>query len=102
MPGIFVTDHCATATGIEGGVLDHTDAGKSVPLTLEPVLVDQARARMICGGVSSATWQRLKSADKIPAHVRVGGRVFFRVDDLRLWIKLGCPDRRTFESRRAI
>src|SRR5581483_9928519 len=82
---------------------DCSEAGRqpSLAAAIEPVLVDQAKARMICGGLSSATWQRLKAADKLPGHVRIGGRVFYRLDDLKLWTRLGCPDRKEFETRKS-
>jgi predicted DNA-binding transcriptional regulator AlpA len=51
-------------------------------------------------GVSTATWYRLHSAEKTPASTRLGGRVFWRRDDLELWVHLGCPDRKRFEAIR--
>jgi hypothetical protein len=73
---------------------------KRLAAAIEPLLVDTDRAAAICG-VSTASWFRLKSAGKTPEPVRLGGRVLYRVEDLKLWVALGCPDRKTFEARKA-
>jgi predicted DNA-binding transcriptional regulator AlpA len=82
---------------------DHTDAGRSAPLTqvIEALLVPAPEAARLCG-ISEASWYRLKSASKLPLPVRLGGRVLWRVDELRAWIAAGCPDRREWEARRAV
>ena len=48
--------------------------------------------------VSPASWDRLTSAGKNPRPIKLGGRVVWRRSDLEAWIKLGCPDRQTFET----
>jgi predicted DNA-binding transcriptional regulator AlpA len=63
-------------------------------------MVDAKDAAAMCG-ISSATWYRHKAAGKTPAPVKLGGRVLYRVEDLTLWVALGCPDRKTFEARKA-
>src|SRR5436190_189030 len=75
------------------------DRSNPVAPAIEPLLVDADHASRMCG-VSTATWFRLKSAGKTPAPVKLGGRVLYRLSDLRLWAELGCPDRRTFEARK--
>jgi hypothetical protein len=67
---------------------------------VEPLLVDTEQAAAACG-VGRATWFRLKSASKTPAPVKLAGRVLYRVDDLKLWVALGCPPRKEFEARKA-
>ena len=67
---------------------------------VEPLLVDADRAAPMCG-ISPASWYRLKAAGKTPAPVKLGGRVLYRVEDLRLWVALGCPERKEFEIRKA-
>jgi hypothetical protein len=62
--------------------------------------VDTDQAAAICG-VSPASWFRLKAAGKTPAPVKLGGRVLHRVEDLKLWVALGCPDRKTFEAQKS-
>ena len=67
---------------------------------VEPLLVPAAGAARLCG-IGRATWFRLKSAGKTPAPVKLAGRVLYRVEDLRLWVSLGCPPRKEFEAHRA-
>src|SRR5690349_9422785 len=63
----------------------------------------QVPAKVACklAGVSLATWHRLHSAGKVPAPVRLGGRVLWRLDELKSWIGHGCPDRRAWEALRS-
>lgn len=60
---------------------------------IEPLLVGRRDASRICG-ISPATWDRLESSGKVgPLPVRLGGRVLYRVAELRGWVAAGCPDR---------
>jgi prophage regulatory protein len=68
---------------------------------VEPLLVPADQAAQLCG-ISEATWYRLKAADKLPVPVKLGGRVLWRVEDVKLFVALGCPDRKTFEARKAV
>ena|SRR5581483_4437142 len=77
-----------------------SEAGWSAPPVVEPLLVDTEQAAAACG-IGRATWFRLKSAGKTPAPVKLAGRVLYRVEDLRLWVVLGCPPRKEFEARKA-
>jgi hypothetical protein len=79
---------------------DHGLAPTAEVPRLEPLLVDTDQAAAVCG-VSPASWFRLKAAGKTPAPVKLRGRVLYRVEDLRLWVQLGCPDRKTFEAYKA-
>jgi predicted DNA-binding transcriptional regulator AlpA len=67
---------------------------------VEPLLVPAPEAGRL-SGVSEATWYRLAAAKRVPAPIRLGGRVLWRVAELREWVEAGCPDRRTWEARRA-
>jgi hypothetical protein len=80
---------------------DRPDFGRpaSLAAAIEPFLVPALEAARLCG-VSEASWYGLKSAGKTPPEVRLGGRVLYRIEDLKLWVALGCPDRRTFEARK--
>jgi hypothetical protein len=83
-------------------VRDRADADRPTSLAaVEPLLVDTEQVVAVCGGISVASWHRLKAAGKTPAPVRLGGRVLYRIADLRLWVAWNCPDRRTFEARKA-
>ena len=70
------------------------------PTLCPPEQVPAKLAAPLCG-VSVATWHRLNSARKIPAPVRLGGRVLWRVQELRDWMGAGCPDRKTWEALKA-
>ncbi len=61
------------------------------------MLIGRIDAARLCG-VSPASWDRLTSAGKTPASLRLGGRVLWRRSDLDTWIALGLPDRKTFET----
>jgi predicted DNA-binding transcriptional regulator AlpA len=71
------------------------------PVGPDPLLLPRAEAAHICGGLSKATWARLNSAGKIPRPVRLGGRVLWRLEELRDWVRAGCPDRQRWELFRA-
>jgi predicted DNA-binding transcriptional regulator AlpA len=53
-------------------------------------------ARLI--GVSQPTWDRHTSAGKTPAPIKFGGRVLWRVAELRAWVEAGMPDRKVWEA----
>jgi len=46
---------------------------------------------------SVRTVWRLRSADKLPRTVTIGGSVRWRQTDIEKWISLGCVDRKTLE-----
>jgi excisionase family DNA binding protein len=78
---------------------DRPEAGRpSAPApTPEPLLVPAAEvARLL--GISEATLYRLKSAGKLPAPVKLGGRVLWRREELGRWCVAGCPDLRTWQA----
>jgi predicted DNA-binding transcriptional regulator AlpA len=60
-------------------------------------MVPAPEAARLCG-ISEASWYRLKSAGKLPAPVKLGGRVLWRVEELRRWSAAGCPDLRTWQA----
>lgn len=64
------------------------------------LLVDARRlAAMLCAGVRTVrTWN---TAGKLPAPIRIGGRVLWRVSEIRAWIAAGAPDRETWTAIRA-
>lgn len=59
---------------------------------LSPLVVDARRlARLLCCGIRTVrTWD---AAGKLPAPVRICGRVLWRVDEIRAWLTAGAPDR---------
>jgi predicted DNA-binding transcriptional regulator AlpA len=75
---------------------DSTPAGP-----VEALLLTADQAAALCG-VSAATWYRMASAGRCPAPVRLSrGCVRWRAEELRDWIKGGCPPRGEWEARRA-
>jgi excisionase family DNA binding protein len=62
----------------------------SSPAAEEPLLINaEELARLI--NVSKRTLWRLRSAGDLPAPVRLGSTVRWRLDEIRAWIGQGCP-----------
>jgi predicted DNA-binding transcriptional regulator AlpA len=63
-------------------------------------VVDARRlAKLLCAGIRTVrTWD---AAGKLPAPLRISGRVLWRVDEIRAWLTAGAPDRETWEARKA-
>lgn len=78
--------------------MEHTTptqaAGPSGQLTLPA-----ADAARLCG-ISRASWFKLRAADRVPAPIRLGGCVRWRVDELHAWLDAGAPPRPTWERMR--
>jgi hypothetical protein len=89
-------------TVTEADLHGRPEAGRPASLVagLEPFLVPTLAAARL-SGISVAAWHRLKSAAKTPEPIRLGGKVLYRLSDLKLWVSLGCPDRRTFAAHQA-
>jgi len=51
-----------------------------------------------CGIRTIRTWD---AGGKIPAPIRVGGRVVWRLDEIRDWLNAGAPDRTTWAAIRS-
>lgn len=47
------------------------------------------------------TIRTMDSAGKLPMPLRVGGRVLWRVAEIRAWLAAGAPDRETWAALRA-
>ena len=56
-------------------------------------------ARML--SVSSRHIWRLRAACKIPRPVSIGSCVRWIEDDIKTWIRWGCPSHKQFEARKA-
>ena len=65
-----------------------------------PLVVDARRlARLLCCGIRTVrTWD---SAGKLPKPIRIGGRVVWRVAEIRAWLAAGAPNRDVWEARKA-
>jgi predicted DNA-binding transcriptional regulator AlpA len=66
---------------------------------LSPLVVDAKRlATLLCCSVRSIrTWD---AAGKLPPPLRLGGRVVWRVAEVRDWLEAGAPDRETWTAIR--
>jgi predicted DNA-binding transcriptional regulator AlpA len=67
---------------------------------IPPFVADAERlARLLCAGKRTIrTWD---AAGKLPAPIRLGGRVVWRVDEIRAWLRAGAPDREQWEALKA-
>jgi predicted DNA-binding transcriptional regulator AlpA len=74
--------------------------GLRIPANNEvPFLVGADGAAKVLG-VSPGQLRNMNSSGHLPSPVRLGGRVLWRVNELRDWVAAGCPDRRAWESDR--
>jgi predicted DNA-binding transcriptional regulator AlpA len=67
---------------------------------LAPLLGDAVTVGALLG-LSSRSVRRLDSSGRLPRPVRCGGSVRWRLDELRLWVAAGCPDRSTWDETQA-
>ena len=66
---------------------------------LKPLVVDaKFLARLLTCGVR--TVRTLDTSGKLPTPLRIGGRVVWRVSEIREWLAAGAPDRDTWEARK--
>ena len=74
----------------------HPQTGPTQPAEL--LMVDRKRAASIAS-VSIATRDRMNAGGKTPEPIHLSrGCVRWRLEDLRLWVALGCPDRKSFSQ----
>jgi excisionase family DNA binding protein len=45
---------------------------------------------------------RLNASGKLPRPIRLGGSVRWNRAEVQQWFEAGCPDRRTWEARKAV
>ena len=71
------------------------------PAPIEPLALNAEQiAEMRIIPISLRGWREKDAAGKVPRAIRFGGKKFWRVADLRLWVEWGCPDRKEFERRK--
>ena len=65
-----------------------------------PLVVDARRlAKFLCAGLRTVrSWD---AAGKLPAPIRLGGKVVWRTDEIRDWLAAGAPRRAEWQARRA-
>ncbi len=64
-----------------------------------PLLVSARQAALMCGK-SLRTWRSWDSAGMVPQPIRIGRSTLWRLEELRQWVKEGCPRRNEWEARR--
>lgn len=70
------------------------------PTAAPPLVVDARRlAAILCLSIRSV--RTLDAAGKLPSPLRIGGRVVWRLDELKAWLTAGAPDRKTWAVIRA-
>jgi hypothetical protein len=69
------------------------------PLSLDPLAVRGAQAAALCA-ISRRLWGAMDSAAKIPRGRKLCRAKVWLVEELRDWLRAGCPDRATWEARR--
>ena len=74
----------------------HQEVGAVIAIEQLAVGADAAAALI---GVSARTWRRWHSAGLVPAPVRVGRSVRWRVDEIVRWLRAGCPARGRWRDR---
>jgi predicted DNA-binding transcriptional regulator AlpA len=73
--------------------IDHEKPSEQAEQSL---LLGREDAARLCG-VSVTSWDRLKAGALNPQPIKLGGRVLWKRSDLEEWVRLGCPDRKTFK-----
>ena len=58
--------------------------------TVEPLLITAAEVAAVLN-ISTRTLWRLRSEQKLPAPIRMGGVVRWRREEITNWIAAGCP-----------
>jgi len=53
-------------------------------------------------GISLRQVWRLSSAGKLPKPLRIGGSLRWNREEVQQWFEAGCPDRLTWETRKAV
>ena len=74
-------------------------AGPATPVDGPPLVVDARRlAKFLCAGLRTVrAWD---AAGKLPSPIRLGGKVVWRLDEIRDWLAAGAPRRDEWQARR--
>ena len=64
-------------------------------MTVERLAVRPKEAAALIG-VSERTFHSMRASGTLPPSYKLGGCVFYRVDDLRQWVELGFPSLEKF------
>jgi predicted DNA-binding transcriptional regulator AlpA len=75
------------------GAVDQPTTTEDIPKLLIGI---GSLSRML--DMSTRTIRRKHSAGQIPRPLRISGAVRWSVDEVRAWVRRGCPDRATWEA----
>jgi predicted DNA-binding transcriptional regulator AlpA len=67
------------------------------PAGTRPLLMLRRPEAAAACGKGTSTWDRLTAASLNPAPIRLGGSVLWSAEELAVWVRHGCPDRKTWE-----
>ena len=65
---------------------------KSATAQVESLLLTADQTATLLG-VGRSTFYRLHSSGRVPLPIRLGGSVRWRAEELRAWVREGCPAR---------
>ena len=83
------------------GLLEaHAAATIKAKVELTPLTVDAKRMAGLLGQ-SLRTIRTWDAAGKLPQPLRIGGRVVWRLEEIRAWIDAGAPLRAEWNARKA-
>lgn len=72
----------------------------SQPQSLKPLVVDARRLAKLLG-VGLRTVRTWDAAGKLPKPIKLGGRVLWRVKEIRAWLSADAPERASWEARKS-
>lgn len=61
-------------------------------ITSDPFLIDIPETLRLLGNMAQRSYQRMRSSGKFgPKSIKLRGRVYHRLDEVRAWCGAGCP-----------
>ena len=79
--------------------LPEAPATSKAKVELTPLIVDAKRLAGLLGQ-SLRTIRTWDAAGKLPQPLRIGGRVVWRLAEIRAWLEAGAPNRTTWMAQR--
>jgi hypothetical protein len=74
-------------------VIATADITNADPLSAStPLLVDIPKTLRLLGNMAQRSYQRMRSSGKFaPKAIKIGGRIYHRLDELKAWVTASCP-----------
>ena len=71
--------------------------------TIEPLMANSSAAARLLGGISKSFFYQLHSTGQLgPMPIAFGRKKLWRVDELRCWVKNGCPNREVWLRQQGV